>query len=86
MKWKVRKYSDPVMGDKRTEMKWAWFPLKAVCLKQNQEYWVWMDWYTRTQEFMKYMMLMPARPAVPVCGWRTIERTVDTTDYIGKKW
>jgi hypothetical protein len=86
MKWKVRKPSDPVMGDKVTELKWAWFPVKAVCPKENQEYWVWMDWYTRTQEFMRYMSLMPGGPAYPVVGWVTIEKTVDTTEYIGKKW
>jgi hypothetical protein len=86
MKWKINKNNTPVIGDKKTELRWAWFPVQATCTKENQEYWIWMNWYTRTQEYMRYMMLVPARPAVPVSGWRTIERTVDTTEYIRKKW
>lgn len=86
MKWKVSKNNGPVIGDQRTNLKWAWFPVIATCPKQNQEYWVWMGWYTRTQEFMRYEYLVPARPPAIVVGWRTIERTIDTTEYIGKKW
>lgn len=86
MKWKVSN-NKPKLGDKKTEMKWAWSPVKAMSTHDDQVYWVWMGWYTRTQEYMKYMALMPGGgAAIPTIGWCTTQRTVDTKEYIGKKW
>lgn len=86
MKWKITKQVKPTIGQTRTEMKWAWLPVRAMSLTENQEYYVWMDWYTRTEEFSQYLFTLPGLRPELVLGWHTIARTVDTREYIRKKW
>jgi|LauGreDrversion4_2_1035121.scaffolds.fasta_scaffold129482_4 hypothetical protein len=85
MRWKIN--SDPNVGDKREQIRFAWLPTSVINVDENnQEYIIWLSIYIRKQEYMKWTACAPGyRDGMRVIGWRTTDRIIHNIG-IGKKW
>jgi hypothetical protein len=84
MRWKIKK--DPDVGDKREFISFAWLPTWVTNTDEDdQEYIIWLSFYLRKQEYMKWTACSPGiNSGMRVIGWRTVDRVIH--NHVKKKW
>jgi hypothetical protein len=72
MKWNIKQQRYPRIGDRRTVRRFAFFPTRCTDLDLDKgviECYVWLEYYTEDQEFVKRSTKERYMP-----DWITIER------------
>lgn len=71
MNFKIKQKQKPKIGDKRQVLKFAWLPTKVRDIKDENEYWVWLENYLVEQWFEGSY---DGISGVDVEGWLTVHK------------
>jgi hypothetical protein len=66
MRWAIPKIDKPQIGDKRTLIKYLFFP---KCLDGR---WRWLEFAMIEQEYTRWISIAPECRPIPVVGWRDL--------------